>query len=107
MVTPGVSQTRLVPNQTAPYSFAVSRCGGVSVARPWMNLTLRIRAPSNAKSEVVFPNLASGKPLQFTQNQYIEADSLEVGRGYFVKYGATVDRTIAGTQIMWISSLVG
>lgn len=74
------------------------------INRGWNLISLPV-SPSNARSEVVFPNLASGKPLQFTQNQYIDADSLEVGRGYFVKYGATVDRTIAGTQVREIHEL--
>jgi hypothetical protein len=74
------------------------------INRGWNLVSLPV-SPSNARSEVVFPNLASGKPLQFTQNQYIDADSLEVGRGYFVKYGATVDRQIAGTQIREIHEL--
>jgi hypothetical protein len=74
------------------------------INRGWNLVSLPV-SPSNARSEVVFPNLASGKPLQFTQNQYIDADSLEVGRGYFVKYGSTVDRQIAGTQISEIHEL--
>jgi hypothetical protein len=74
------------------------------INRGWNLVSLPV-SPSNAKSEVVFPNIASGKPLQFTQNQYLSADSLEVGRGYFVKYGATIDRTIAGTQIKEIHEL--
>jgi hypothetical protein len=74
------------------------------INRGWNLVSLPV-SPSNAKAEVVFPNLASGKPLQFTQNQYIDADSLEVGRGYFVKYGATIDRTIAGTQVREIHEL--
>jgi len=74
------------------------------INRGWNLVSLPV-SPSNALSQIVFPNIASGKPLQFTQNQYIEADSLEVGRGYFVKYGATVDRTIAGTQIREIHEL--
>lgn len=74
------------------------------INRGWNLVSLPV-APSNANSAVVFPNLSNKVPLLFTQNQYLEADSLEVGRGYFVKYGSTIDRNIAGTQIRQIHEL--
>jgi hypothetical protein len=58
--------------------------------------------PSDARSSAVFPNLASGKPARFTQNQYVFDDTVQVGVGYFVKYGDILDRTVAGTRVTQI-----
>lgn len=55
--------------------------------------------PSDARSGFVFPNIASGKPIFFTQNQYFPADTVRVGIGYFVKYGKNLDRTVAGILV--------
>jgi|GEM_PF-1824865 len=55
--------------------------------------------PSDARSSFVFPNLASGKPIRFTQNQYVTDDTVRVGAGYFVKYGDILDSTVAGTRV--------
>lgn len=74
------------------------------INRGWNLVSLPV-APSNGSSNIVFPNIANRRPLEFTSNQYIDADSLEVGRGYFVKYGETIDRSIAGTQIRRIHEL--
>jgi hypothetical protein len=68
------------------------------VQRGWNFVSLPVR-PSDPRSGVVFPNIASGKPLSFSQNQYFGEDTVRVGVGYFVKYGSVVDRTIAGVQI--------
>jgi hypothetical protein len=55
--------------------------------------------PSDARSSVVFPNIASGKPFRFSQSQYIADDTVRVGVGYFVKYGQVKDITVAGTRV--------
>lgn len=53
--------------------------------------------PSDNRAGVVFPNIASGKPIRFTQSQYVPDDTVAVGVGYFVKYGSILDLTVAGT----------
>jgi hypothetical protein len=62
--------------------------------------------PSDARSSVVFPNIASGKPARFTQNQYVFDDTVTVGYGYFVKYGDILDRTVAGVRVTRIHELL-
>jgi len=68
------------------------------IGRGWNFVSMPVN-PSDARSGVVFPNIASGKPIFFTQNQYFPADTVRVGVGYFVKYGSNLDRTVAGTLV--------
>lgn len=64
----------------------------------WNLVSLPV-APSDSRSSVVFPNIASGKPARFAQNQYLFDDTVQVGVGYFVKYGQVLDSTVAGTRV--------
>lgn len=61
--------------------------------------------PSDARSGAVFPNMASGRPILFSQNQYSAVDTVRVGLGYFVKYGKYLDQTVAGTLVDSIHEL--
>lgn len=61
--------------------------------------------PSDSRASVVFPNISSGKPGRFTQNQYQFDDTVAVGIGYFVKYGDLLDKTVAGTRVNRIHEL--
>ncbi|HVZ38550.1 MAG TPA: T9SS type A sorting domain-containing protein [Candidatus Kapabacteria bacterium] len=61
--------------------------------------------PSDARSSVVFPNISSVKPARFSQNQYQFDDTVQVGIGYFVKYGPLLDKTVAGTRVTKIDEL--
>lgn len=70
----------------------------------WNLVSLPV-APSDARSSVVFPNIASGKPARFTQNQYVFDDTVQVGVGYFVKYGDLLDRNVSGTRVTRIHEL--
>ncbi len=67
----------------------------------WNLVSLPV-VPSDPRSGVVFPNIASGKPTRFTQNQYVFDDTVRVGVGYFVKYGDVLDSTVAGTRVLRI-----
>lgn len=69
----------------------------------WNLVSLPV-VPSDARSGVVFPNIASGKPFRFSQNQYVADDTVRVGVGYFVKYGTVKDTTVAGTRVTRIGA---
>ncbi len=72
---------------------------------PGWNLVSLPVAPSDARASTVFPNISSGKPGRFTQNQYQFDDTVAVGVGYFVKYGDLLDKTVAGTRVTRIHEL--
>lgn len=74
------------------------------IKRGWNFVSMPVQ-PSDARSGIVFPNIASGKPIFFTQNQYFPTDTVRVGVGYFVKYGSNLDRTVAGTLVKEIHEL--
>ncbi len=63
----------------------------------WNLVSLPVR-PADPFWKVVFPN-ALDKPRYFFQGAYYQEDNLQVGRGYFVKYGALLDSIIAGARV--------
>lgn len=72
------------------------------IRQGWNFVSLPVN-PSDNRAGVVFPNIASGKPIRFTQNQYMSEDTVAVGVGYFVKYGRILDLTVAGTPFYEIN----
>jgi hypothetical protein len=75
------------------------------ITQGWNFVSLPVN-PSDNRAGVVFPNIASGKPIRFTQNQYSPEDTVAVGVGYFVKYGSILDLTVAGTPFYEINETV-
>lgn len=71
----------------------------------WNFVSLPV-APSDARSNVVFPNISSAKPARFSQSQYLFDDTVQVGVGYFVKYGVLLDKTVAGVRVARIDERV-
>ncbi|MEO5929962.1 MAG: T9SS type A sorting domain-containing protein [Candidatus Kapaibacterium sp.] len=74
------------------------------INKGWNLVSLPV-APSDARSNVVFPNMISGKPIRFANNLYVADDTVRVGVGYFVKYGDIIDHTVAGTRVSEINEV--
>lgn len=73
------------------------------INRGWNFVSLPVD-PSDKRVSTVFPNSSSGA-IRFTQNQYFRVDTVRAGIGYFVKYGAILDRTVSGVPVMQISEV--
>ncbi|MBK9248393.1 MAG: T9SS type A sorting domain-containing protein [Ignavibacteria bacterium] len=69
----------------------------------WNLLSLPVK-PSNSSYTVVYPNSEGGQPFRFYANSYQNQEFLEVGYGYFVRYGKVIDTKIAGTRISNINA---
>jgi hypothetical protein len=80
----------------------VDEYGQPIIKKGWNLLSLPVR-PVNRHYKVVYPN-GINIPYFFSQNQYQAAESgmLNVGVGYYIKYGQTVDTKFAGTYISTI-----
>ncbi len=63
----------------------------------WNLVSLPVR-PADPFWKTVFPN-ALDKPRYFFEGAYYQEDNLQVGRGYFVKYGSLLDSIIAGARV--------
>ena len=71
----------------------------------WNLLSLPVK-PSNSSYTVVYPNSEGGQPFRFFANSYQNQEFLEVGYGYFVRYGRVVDTKVAGTRISNINASI-
>jgi len=71
----------------------------------WNLLSLPVK-PSNSSYTVVYPNSEGGQPFRFYANSYQNQEFLEVGYGYFVRYGKVIDTKIAGTRISNINASI-
>lgn len=71
------------------------------INKGWNLLSLPVR-PSNNNFKAIYPNSVNDYAQKFSQSQYSDANTLEPGVGYFVKYGNIIDSSIAGVRIMHI-----
>lgn len=71
----------------------------------WNLLSLPVK-PSNSSYTVVYPNSEGGQPFRFFANSYQNQEFLEVGYGYFVRYGRVIDTKVAGTRISNINATI-
>lgn len=79
----------------------VDQFGKPIIKEGWNLLSLPVR-PLQPQWDAFYPE-AINIPFIFTQNQWQDSPNLEVGYGYFIKYGPMVDVTFSGTQINEIS----
>lgn len=80
----------------------VDQNGNPIIKDGWNLLSLPVR-PLQPQWDVFYPK-AINIPYVFTQNQWQDSPTLQVGYGYFIKYGPVVDVTFSGTQINEISA---
>lgn len=82
----------------------VDETGAPIIKRGWNLLSLPVN-PTNKEKQNVYPgsisDLYSFEGRDYSQ--YDDEDNLEVGRGYFAKYGQDIDVTFAGTTIRAIT----
>lgn len=71
----------------------------------WNMLSMPVK-PTNTNWKNIYKN-AIAKPYNYALGNYQENDVLSAGVGYFVKYGATIDKQFSGSVITEISPAVG